>query len=181
MNPPTDLPAPPLLTLRNIAHAVAGGCAALALTGIMFLMLIDVTGRYLFNAPIPGAAELIELAMGVTVFSALPLVTASKEHIRLDYLSQVTRGRAKALTNAVVTTLSTAGMTLLAWRIIDKALAIARYGDTTPYLKVPMAPIALFIALCASVSALIFLLQALQFWHQTLTGTTHPEHKGQPS
>ncbi|NLZ10326.1 MAG: hypothetical protein GX086_03210 [Alcaligenaceae bacterium] len=59
--------------------------------------------------------------------------------------------------------------------------AIARYGDTTPFLKIPMAPIALFIALCAAISALIFLMQALRFWQHTITGTPSTAQKGQTS
>ena len=172
---------PPRNRLAHAAQTAAGGCAAIALASIMFLMLIDVTGRYLFNAPLPGAAEIIELAMGVCVFAALPLVTASNEHIRLDYLSNAARGRVQALTNALVATISTGGMGLLAWRIVDKALSIARYGDTTPFLKIPMAPIALFIALCAIASALIFLMQALRFWQHTLTGTPSTAQKGHTS
>ena len=173
--------APPRNRLARTAETAAGACAAIALASIMFLMLIDVTGRYLFNAPLPGAAESIELAMGVCVFAALPLVTASNEHIRLDYLSNAVRGRVQALTNALVATISAAGMGLLAWRIADKALSIARYGDTTPFLKIPMAPIALFIALCAAISALIFLMQALRFWQHTITGAPSITQKSQKS
>lgn len=175
-------PEPPVPTnthLSAIAQTVAGACAAISLASIMFLMLIDVTGRYLFNAPIPGAAEIIELAMGITVFAALPLVTARNEHIKLDYLSQAARGRVHALINALATCISVAGMGLLAWRITDKALTVARYGDTTPFLKIPIAPIALFIALCAAVSALIFVLQALKFWRQTITGPSNAAHQEQ--
>ncbi|WJJ92541.1 TRAP transporter small permease [Neopusillimonas aromaticivorans] len=181
MNQTPASPEPPRSGLARTAQTAAGACAAIALASIMFLMLIDVTGRYLFNAPLPGAVEIIELAMGVCVFAALPLVTASNEHIRLDYLSNAVRGRVRALTNAIVATISTAGMVLLAWRIVDKALSIARYGDTTPFLKIPMAPIALFIALCAAISALIFLMQALRFWQHTITGTPSTAQKGQTS
>ena len=181
MNQTPASPEPPRNRLARAAQTVAGACAAIALASIMFLMLIDVTGRYLFNAPLPGAAEIIELAMGVCVFAALPLVTASNEHIRLDYLSNAARGRVQALTNALVGTISAAGMGLLAWRIVDKALSIIRYGDTTPFLNIPMAPIALFIALCAAISALIFLMQALRFWQHTITGAPSITQKSQKS
>lgn len=182
----TGTPKPPARTgagprLGLAARMAAGACAAMALFGIMLLMLLDVAGRYLYNSPVPGAAEVIELLMGVTVFAALPLVTAANEHIRLDYLSQAVRGRAQALTHALVTTISVGGMGLLAWRIADKALTVARYGDTTPFLRIPMAPIAAFIAVCAAVSALIFLLQALGFWRQAIAGMPPNAQKGQAS
>lgn len=93
MNQTPASPEPPRSGLARTAQTAAGTCAAIALASIMFLMLIDVTGRYLFNAPLPGAAEIIELAMGVCVFAALPLVTASNEHIRL--VPQQCRPRAR--------------------------------------------------------------------------------------
>lgn len=157
--------------LARAAELTAALCAALSLFSIMLLMLMDVAGRYLFNAPVPGAAEIIELAMGITVFSALPLVTARNEHIRLDYLGQSMRGRAQNLTHAIVASISTAGMGLLAWRIAEKALTLHRYGDTTPFLRIPIAPVAWFITACAAAATLIFLWQGLRFWYQAIAGS----------
>ena len=45
---------------------------------LLFLMMaitfVDVIGRYLFNAPIFGAAEMIQFLLAGTVFSGLILV-----------------------------------------------------------------------------------------------------------
>lgn len=161
--------------LCHAARLTAATCAALALASIMLLMLADVGGRYLFNAPVPGAAEVIELAMGVTVFAALPLVTARNEHIRLDYLNNMLKGRIQGLTDALVTTISAGGMGLLAWRIGEKALTIHRYGDTTPFLRIPIAPVAYFLAGCAAAAAVIFVWQALKSWHQAILGANTQE------
>ena len=167
--------------LAQAASLVAGICAALSLFSIMMLMLVDVAARYAYNSPVPGAAEIIELLMGITVFAAMPLVTASNEHIKLDYLTQALKGRVQAFTNALVTSISAGGMGLIAWRIADKAITVARYGDTTPFLRIPIGPIAYFIAFCAAVCTLIFFVQALTFWYQTVVGTPANAHKGQPS
>src|SRR5690606_32346129 len=141
----------------------------------------DVAGRYLFNSPIPGAAEIIELAMGITVFAAFPLVTARREHIHLDYLIKALAGRTRTLTEALIATISTAGMGLLAWRIGVKAASIAEYGDTTPFLRIPIGPIAYFVALCAFVTAIIFLFHALSAWQKTILGTPADNQEGNAS
>jgi len=164
--------------LSGAAGMAAAACAAISLFGIMLLMLMDVAGRYLFNAPVPGAAEVIELAMGMTVFSAFPLVTARREHIQLDYLSKALAGRVRSLTDALVASISAAGMALLAWRIGAKALTIAQYGDTTPFLRIPIGPIAYFIAFCAAATTLIFLWQALILWQQTVLGNPADNEEG---
>jgi len=163
-----------LLTLLQSSRQVAAGCAATALFGIMLLMLVDVIGRYLFNSPVPGAGEVIELAMGITVFAALPLVTQQGEHVRLDYLIRAvqrkTRGRVQALVEAVVVSISAAVMALLAWRLAIKSVTVWRYGDSTPFLSIPIAPVAFFISCCAVASALIFGWQGLKAWRRTLLG-----------
>lgn len=155
------------------AEGIAAVCAALALAGIMFLMLVDVTGRYLFNAPVPGAAEIIELAMGVTVFAALPLVTARDEHIRLDYFDHWLRGRLRPAVRALVELISAGVLGLIAWRLAEKSLTVMQYGDSTPFLRVPVAPVAWFITACAAVSTVIFLFHAWQQGRLLLVGSRH--------
>src|SRR5690606_20224429 len=138
---------------------VAAVCAATALGGIALLMVVDVTGRYLFNSPVPGAAEIIELAMGIMIFAALPLVTARDEHVRLDYFDHFVPARVRPLVQAIATLISAFVLAVLAWRIFDKALTVIRYGDTTPFLNIPVAPVALFLAVTAAAAAVILFVQ----------------------
>jgi len=171
---------------QRMASMAASGCAAASLFGIMLLMLMDVAGRYLFNAPVPGAGEVIELAMGITVFAALPLVTVKGEHVRLDYLSRAVQGRGggrmAALVEAVVVSISAAVMVLLAWRLMIKTETVWRYGDSTPFLNLPVAPVALLISACAAACAGIFLLQGARAWRQALVGQNDvAANKGQSS
>lgn len=156
----------------------AAFCSAIALAGMMILMLIDVAGRYWFNSPVPGAGELIEQAMGITVFAALPMVTARNEHIQLDYFSNAMRGRVRQIVNALIQLSSAAIMGLIAWRLVVKALSVIHYGDTTPFLRWPIAPTAVLIAACAVLAALIFALAALRLFGQVLLGKpTEPSNK----
>lgn len=164
----------------GLACRITGWCAAAALAAIMLLMLCDVTGRYVFNSPIPGAGELIELAMGVVVFGALPLVTARNDHIQLDYFSRAIRGWVQSLVNAFIALINMVVMAVLAWRIIDKALTVYQYGDSTPFLRVPVAPVAFFISACAVLSAAAFLILGVQSLGQIFRGSkaARPDVKG---
>lgn len=156
----------------------AAVCAAMALAGMMLLMLGDVAGRYWFNSPIPGAGELIELAMAITVFAALPLVTMRNAHIQLDYLSKAVHGRVRAGIDALISVVSTGAMGLIAWRLAVKAMTVLSYGDSTPYLRVPIAPVAVFIAACAAGAALVFLLHSVQLLGRTVFGKSAPHTQG---
>ena len=49
--------------------------SATLLFGMMALTFADVVGRYFLNAPITGAHEIIAFMLGLTIFTALPLVS----------------------------------------------------------------------------------------------------------
>ena len=139
---------------------VAALCTALALAAIMVLMVVDVTGRYVFNSPVPGAGELIELLMGIVIFSALPLTTAHGEHVKLDYFDGVIKGAAGRIIRFAVEIASASIVAFLAWRVAVKAGTILQYRDTTPFLNIPIGPIAVFVAAATAVTALIFVAKA---------------------
>lgn len=152
-----------LIRLISETGIVAAGlCAAASLFGIMILMVCDVFGRYLFNRPIPGAAEMIQLAMGIVVFAALPLVTIRREHVALDYFEVLLSDRTGYIVRAVIDLVTAAILGFLAWRIAVKAATYIRYGDTTPYLNIPVAPLAVFIAVATGVSALALIISAVR-------------------
>lgn len=166
-------------TWVGMACRVTGWCAAAALAAIMLLMLCDVTGRYVFNAPVPGAGELIELAMGVVVFGALPLVTVQNKHIQLDYFSRAIRGRVQSAVNALIALINTGVMAVLAWRILDKALTVYQYGDSTPFLRIPVAPVAFFITACAVLAAIAFLFLSAQSLRSIFRSPAKAHHNAQ--
>ena len=135
---------------------------ALVLFALMVLRCVDVVGRYAFNAPVPGAAELTGLGLALTIFAALPIITAHSEHVCVGLLELV-GGRFRRLSRWVerVTLLATslAGLTLMAWRLWAKAGELASYGDYTSYLNVPVAPFAYFMSVMSWLAVAVILLQ----------------------
>lgn len=148
--------------LGRIGAGVANTCAAVTLAGIMVLMVVDVTARYLFNHPVPGAGEIIELSMAILVFSALPMTTLRREHVTLDYFENLFPTGGRRAVQAIADLATAAIIGFLAWRLALKAATIMRYGDTTPYLQWPIAPVALFVAAMAGITALLLALSVLR-------------------
>src|SRR5690554_7608072 len=64
-----------------------GFVSAIPLALIVALTFSDVFARYFFASPIPGAAEMIQFSMAITIFAALPLVTRAGGHITVDFFS----------------------------------------------------------------------------------------------
>ena len=59
-------PAPPL---RRALDLALGGCCTALLAGLVGLTVVDVIGRYWFNAPVSGAFEMTQLMLGALVFA----------------------------------------------------------------------------------------------------------------
>ena len=55
----------------------SGLMAAAALFAIMWLTLVDVSGRKFLSHSVPGGLELTEMLMVVVIFGALPLVSST--------------------------------------------------------------------------------------------------------
>lgn len=126
--------------------------AAVVLAGLACLVFVDVTGRYVFSAPLPGTVELIEGFMAIVMFGALAEATRHREHIRLDFLLARSRGRLKQ----VLEMLSDLAVLLLVlgatWAVFERTLSLYDSGDLTPILDLPlymMAALALLTLLVA--------------------------------
>lgn len=73
--------------LARFAGAAATGLGLACTLVLLFMMCLtgaDVIARYLFNAPITGAFELVELAMVVLVYLALPLAVLANAHVEVE-------------------------------------------------------------------------------------------------
>jgi TRAP-type C4-dicarboxylate transport system permease small subunit len=127
--------------------------------GLMGMTTADVAGRYLFNAPLSGAYELTQYGLALVVFTALPQVTAAGQHVSVDLIEKALPAwmrRALAWLWAVAIA---ATLLFLAWRLTFLAERLGRYGDSTPTLKIPLAPLAWIMAGSSALSAVLALAQ----------------------
>lgn len=141
-----------------------GAIAGVLLFCMMTLTFIDVTLRYIFNAPLQGSFEITELMLVVLIFAALPLVSRREEHVVMDFLDRfLPLGIYRAL-RALEHIVSAAVMTGMGCLMWSKASKMAAYGDTSAVLRIELAPFVYAIALLIFITALIHL--ALVFYRR---------------
>lgn len=138
--------------------------AGTALLAMLGLTCADVLGRYLFARPLAGVIELIQYAMVIVVFAALPLVTSRGSHISVGLLD----GRLYGIARRIQQTLIGAGCTFvlatLSWTLFEIAGSMRAQGDVIGFLRLPtyvaaylMSALSLFTAMvCAVQTALGF-------------------------
>ncbi len=141
--------------MRKLLTSLCGLLAALALFALMWLTLVDVSGRKLLSHSLPGSLELTELLMVVVIFAGLPLVSLQDEHIVFDSFDRLVGRRLLKLQQVLVNGLCAALLSGLAWLVWVKAGEMASYGDTTAQLQLPLGPFVYLMSALIALTALV--------------------------
>jgi tripartite ATP-independent transporter DctM subunit len=135
---------------------------------LMFLICADVAGRYLFNAPINGAAEMVGYSIVTAVFLQMASTLRAGRFTRVEILMEHLEARRPAAGhtfNAVYHLLGFAVFALIAWGTWPKLADAWTYDEITGTPGVFVFVIWPFLAVIvagAAVTALEFLIQLAQ-------------------
>lgn len=125
---------------------------------MMVLTFADVMGRYVFSAPIFGAAEMIQFLLAMTIFAGLGLVNAYDEHIAVELLDGPLQTIMPKLRPFLIQLFSLIGMAIIAWQLAVFAEESVVNNRITVVLEWPLAYLA---AIIAGLSALSLVAQIL--------------------
>jgi TRAP-type C4-dicarboxylate transport system permease small subunit len=139
-----------------------GVLTAAVLFVMMALTCVDVVGRYVFNRPVAGGLEMIEILVAATVFAALPLVTLRQEHVTVDLFDAITPDWLLRVQHVAAYVLAAAVCGILAWQLWIRAGRMLGYGDTTAVLRIPLYPLTYSMTAMMALTALIFLVLAIR-------------------
>lgn len=130
---------PPLIRIAEIA-------AAILIFTMMMLTFADVIGRYVFTAPIFGAAEMIQFLLAMTIFAGLCLVNARDEHITVELFEGPLNRLLPRIRPIIIQLFSVVVMTIIAVQLYEFALEARRVGSRTVVLEWPFAAVAFTVA-----------------------------------
>jgi TRAP-type C4-dicarboxylate transport system permease small subunit len=147
-----------LKTFERVLQWSTGLMAAMALFGLMWLTLGDVTGRKFFSHSVPGGLELTEILMVIVIFGALPLVSWRNEHVVFDSLDPFIPKWLKGVQARVIHLVCAGTFGFLAYLMTTRAQRFAEYGDTTVHLQLAISPVAWLMAALLFLAALVHLI-----------------------
>lgn len=142
-------------TIRRALDLGLGGCCALLLAVLAGLTVVDVVGRYWFNAPISGAFEITQMVLGALIFAALPLTTIAGEHIEVDMIYGLSPPWAKSAMRIIGGTVAAIVLWVIAWRLGAHTIRLVADGSVTNALSIPLAPFGWFATASAALSGLL--------------------------
>jgi TRAP-type C4-dicarboxylate transport system permease small subunit len=132
--------------------------AVLATFAMMLLTTADAVGRYVFNRPILVAYELTtNYLMIAAVFLAMPYAYRQGANIRVTFLVERLRGRARLVVDHGVQLVSLLYCAALVVATFLQARHIMRTGTTFTTIDVPLWPGHLVVAVALFLTAVMML------------------------
>ncbi|WP_428036655.1 TRAP transporter small permease [Amphritea sp.] len=138
--------------LEFLFERVLAYIAALAMFIMMSVTLIDVVGRDLFSAPLPGGFEITELLLASLIFLGLPMVTAEGSHVEVDMMDSTVPAFLKPLQDILICLVNIVALGVMSWMMWKLAIRTYEYEDTTALLEIPYAGLVILMACCCSLS-----------------------------
>jgi TRAP-type C4-dicarboxylate transport system permease small subunit len=142
--------------------ALISGLAVLAL---MILAVVSVGGRNLFNAPLPGYVDWIQMAMPLIAFMGIAYAQRDGVHIRMDILIGRLRGRPLWLAEFLTALATLILIVLLVWGSWAHFQRSFDWGaqnwsrDSTIDIGLPIWPAKILVPIAFSLMGLRLVLQ----------------------
>jgi tripartite ATP-independent transporter DctM subunit len=152
--------------LDRLEHISVTATRRVAFFGVALMLLIalgtlvDVLMRWLFNRPITGFDEVVEMGMAVAVAATFPACAAIKGNLTIDILAERLGPRLCARLTCFGAFVLLLLYGLLAWQVGAFATDLQNQGAATIYLGWPTPPfiwaVAFFLAIAAMAQLVVF-------------------------
>ncbi len=146
-----------LVPLEDAANVVA----AAAIFALMVLGVAQIVLRTLFNTPVTGYIDLVELSMASMAFLGAAYSQRLGAHIRMELLIGQLHGRLLWVVEAFATAVAMIVIAVLIWYGAEHFLRAYTLGDTTIDAEFPVWPSKLLVPIAF---AIWWLRLAVQFW-----------------
>jgi TRAP-type C4-dicarboxylate transport system permease small subunit len=133
--------------------------AAFAIFVLMFLGVWQVLGRTLFNAPVRGYIDFVELSVSTFAFLGIAYCQRLGGHVRMEMILKPMRGRLLWSTEIFGTLVALAVVAVLIWYGWGHFLRAYQLGDSTIDTQLPVWPSKLAVPVA-------FFLLWLRLWLQ---------------
>lgn len=133
------------------------GVGRVILALMVLLITSDVVLRYVFNRPIKGSYELIELMLVMIVFLGLAYTQMKREHIAVTLITEKLSPRAAAILESAAYLLCLAIFIVITWQSVVRAEVLRADGTASDLLSIPIYPFMWIVVFGSATLCLAFL------------------------
>ena len=147
-----------LALIDRIVRAVALYCGGVVLAVLMTTIVIDVTGRYVFNAPLYGSLDLSVVLLVLAVSCSIGYGGRTGAHVTADMVTTVVGPRFELGSAIGIKAMAAAITALWSWRLFVTGSTAGRLGESTQLLNIPFQPVYYALAIGVGLySAVLFI------------------------
>jgi len=129
--------------IHGLSKWLGWGSAAIIFL-MMFFVAADVGGRYIFNKPITGSLDIVELMMGLLTFLAMGYCAFKAGHVVVDLLTSGLSSHTNAILNIITSFASAVILGFIVWQLGYKGvvgmISVSAGGRRSLLLQIPQSP-----------------------------------------
>lgn len=129
------------------------------LLGMMLLITCDVFLRFVFNKPIPGTYELVELMMAAVVSLSLAFCGIRHGHVAVELLTEKLSGKIGTTLSVIHHVVCIIFFCAIAVQVAKQANIIMESETVTALLGVPIYPFMWIMVFGSALLALVYFMQ----------------------
>ncbi len=131
-----------------------------AFGAILVIVVINVVGRFLFNAPILGTLEMVEMSMVLGVFFALSYTATHGGHVDVDLVVSHLPKRAQFVLERIMYLLSAGVFGFITYRAwVNSIYYLQHPNETSTVLMLPQSPTRIVMAIGCLLLTIVLLVQ----------------------
>ena len=132
--------------------------AAICIFALMMIAVFQIVARKIFNAPLFGYIDMVEIAMTTFAFLGVAYAERLGAHIRMEILIGMLKGRAQWLAEAVGVLIALLVMSILIYYGFQHGMRAYTSGDSTIDAMYPWWPSKMMVPIAFSILWLRLLL-----------------------
>ena len=141
---------------------ILADCSGIIIFVMMLFMTLDVVLRYVFNSPVRGDYELIELAMVVLVFFAIPHTQTVKGHVAVDIITNFMPRKIRDILEIVSYLIASVLMFFVCRANYLQIFKVQGNGQTTGTLHIACYPFYAIVFVCLCIYMLIMVVDVIR-------------------
>lgn len=150
-----------LAVVDQLARIVALYCGGVLLFVLMTVIIVDVTGRYIFNHPLNGSLDMSITLLVLVVASSIAYGGRTGAHVTADIFTTLVSPWIEWATAIFVKFFAGAIVAIWSWRMFVSGRTAGRLGETTLLLDIPFQPVYHALAFGVGLYALVLLVEGV--------------------
>jgi len=149
-----------LTLIDKVVRAVALYCGGAVLAMLMTVIIVDVTGRYVFNAPLTGSLDLSIVLLVLAVSCAIGYGGRTGAHVTADMVTTVVGPKFELISVVCIKILAAGITSVWSWRLFVTGSTAGRLGESTQLLNIPFEPIYKALSIGVGLYAAVLIVEA---------------------